>query len=183
MKKQPEITEKTKDAFVTAFCQLYAQKPIDKITIKEITLNAGYNRSTFYQYFSDVYDLLEYIENDLLKSMIKSLETTHNSGFSPDLNRLIEFLSDKEIYLKALLSDYGSMHFISKIKATLPHDILHRAFPGLEYIAPYLFEFHLSTTLSLFRTWLHNGKDISAKELCELIHELYTRGVSSVEKQ
>ena len=47
MKKQPHITEQTKNNLRIAFWSLYAQKPIEKISIKEITELAGYNRGTF----------------------------------------------------------------------------------------------------------------------------------------
>ena len=66
MKKQPEVTEKTRQVFVDVFCDLYCKKPIEKISIQEITNKAGYNRSTFYQYFSDIYELLAFVENDVL---------------------------------------------------------------------------------------------------------------------
>ena len=46
MKKQPHITEQTKNNLRIAFWSLYAQKPIEKISIKEITELAGYNRET-----------------------------------------------------------------------------------------------------------------------------------------
>ena len=59
MKKQPEKTAKTKQIFVDVFCKLYTQKPFEKILVQEITNKAGYNRSTFYEYFSDMYDLLK----------------------------------------------------------------------------------------------------------------------------
>lgn len=57
MRKQPEVTEQTKTNLRTAFWELYKEKPIEKITIKEITDAAGYNRGTFYLYYKDVYDL------------------------------------------------------------------------------------------------------------------------------
>lgn len=66
MKKKPEITKKTKRNIVDNFCELYMEKPIEKISIQEITNRAGYNRSTFYQYFSDIYELLTYVEDELL---------------------------------------------------------------------------------------------------------------------
>lgn len=66
MKKQPHITEQTKNNLRIAFWSLYAQKPIEKISIKEITELAGYNRGTFYLYYNDVYDLLDQIEEEIL---------------------------------------------------------------------------------------------------------------------
>lgn len=65
MNKQPEITDATRNAFIQVFCKYYAIRPIEKITVKEITQDAGYSRTTFYNYFNDPYDLLNYIESEL----------------------------------------------------------------------------------------------------------------------
>lgn len=46
-----DAREKTRNNLVNAFWDLYCQKDINKITIKEITDRAGYNRATFYIYF------------------------------------------------------------------------------------------------------------------------------------
>ena len=55
MKNNTEIISKTKQDLIDAFWCLYCEKRIEKITIKEITVKAGYNRSTFYEYFTDIY--------------------------------------------------------------------------------------------------------------------------------
>jgi AcrR family transcriptional regulator len=180
MNKQPEITERTKQTLATAFCDLYTKKSIDKITIKEITVHAGYNRSTFYQYFTDVYDLLNYIEDDLLTAMKQSWKTDSGALLSPDLGQLLLLFEDKEHYLRAVFGDYGSIHFLERLKRELPLDEIRKLFPQEEKLLPYLLEFHIATSLSLFRVWLKNGKDIPADVLFELIHNLYTNGTSSL---
>lgn len=180
MNKQPEITERTKQTLATAFCDLYTKKSIDKITIKEITVHAGYNRSTFYQYFTDVYDLLNYIEDDLLTAMKQSWKTESGALLSPDLGQLLLLFENKEHYLRAVFGDYGSIHFLERLKRELPLDEIKKLFPQEEKLLPYLLEFHIATSLSLFRVWLKNGKDIPADVLFELIHNLYTNGSSSL---
>ena len=57
MKKQPQITEQTRKTLIKAFLQLNKKTEIQKITINRICKTANFNRSTFYQYFSDIYDL------------------------------------------------------------------------------------------------------------------------------
>ena len=54
MKKQPQITEQTKDKLRSAFWTLYSSKPIDKITIKEITEQADNNKETIYLYYKEI---------------------------------------------------------------------------------------------------------------------------------
>ena len=64
--KHREMREFTRQAIMDAFWALYRERPIEKISVKEVCDRAGYNRSTFYEYFTDTYSVLEAIEEDLL---------------------------------------------------------------------------------------------------------------------
>ena len=44
-----------------SFKELALRRPIEKITVKEITDRAGVIRPTFYNHFQDKYELLEWI--------------------------------------------------------------------------------------------------------------------------
>lgn len=79
MKKQPQITEQTKANLKDAFWKLYTEKPIEKISIKEITDLAGYNRGTFYLYYKDVYDIFSQIEDELLDKIKTVLDEDRKS--------------------------------------------------------------------------------------------------------
>lgn len=180
MNKQPEITENTRKTLMKSFCRLYSQKPIHKITIKEITDVAGYHRSTFYEYFQDIYDLLEAIENDLLntiKTPLQDIGTMQRQ--SADMEHLIFLFSQNEDYLSALLGTYGSFHFLGRLKRELCEDVQLSNMQPDTNTTPYLLEFHMSTSISLFQLWLKRKKDLSSHELSELIHKLYTSGISS----
>ncbi|WP_253300937.1 hypothetical protein [Paenibacillus lautus] len=47
MKKQPQITEKTRQKLVEVFCELYSQKPIEKISVQEIANKSGLTAAPF----------------------------------------------------------------------------------------------------------------------------------------
>ena len=54
---------------------LAARRPIEKITIREITEKAGVIRPTFYNHFQDKYELLEWIvRRDLMDPVTEMLE-------------------------------------------------------------------------------------------------------------
>ena len=91
MNKQPEITAKTRRNIMDAFWLLYSQMDIDKITVGAITKKAGYNRSTFYAYFTDIYDLLDQIENE----MVENLSEKFASFFSETLPLDFQVFSGK----------------------------------------------------------------------------------------
>jgi len=54
----------TKENIIIAFWEIYREKSINKITIKELMDKAGYHRSVFYTYFKNIYDLLEQEQED-----------------------------------------------------------------------------------------------------------------------
>ena len=61
--------------------ELSAKKPIDKITIKEITDKAGVIRPTFYNHFQDKYELIEWIIKTELLEPIKPLYRKHTKVY------------------------------------------------------------------------------------------------------
>ena len=171
MKKQPEITEQTRKSIVMAFCKLYEQKPIEKISVKDVITLAGYNRSTFYEYFADIYALLKYIEDDVINYIKMKM---NNETRSPA--DLLTLFSAKEDYLKVLLGTYGCIHFQDRLK----NEFMQMPCESNNSIQPYLAEFHMTVSLSMYRLWLKRNKDISLDELSSLIHTLHTSGISKI---
>ena len=62
-----------KECIADAIIMLIKEKPIEKITIKEITDKAGVIRPTFYNHFQDKYELLEWIVQDELIRPLQEL--------------------------------------------------------------------------------------------------------------
>lgn len=59
----------TRKRIVEAFWELYKTKNIEKITVRNIADACGIYRTTFYLHFTDVYAILEKIEEDLLNEL------------------------------------------------------------------------------------------------------------------
>ena len=56
--------DETKYIFAQAIKELIKNRPLDKITVTDIVIKAGMTRQTFYRYFMDKYDLVNwYFEN------------------------------------------------------------------------------------------------------------------------
>ncbi len=65
----------THKMIIDAFLQLRKEKPLRKITVRELCDRAGVGRGTFYAHFMDVYDLNEQLENDFLASFTEAIKT------------------------------------------------------------------------------------------------------------
>lgn len=55
---------------------LIAQKPIDKITIHDLTERCGIRRQNFYYHFEDVYDLLNWLFHEEAVALLQQHEGT-----------------------------------------------------------------------------------------------------------
>ncbi|MCD8019506.1 MAG: TetR/AcrR family transcriptional regulator [Clostridiales bacterium] len=113
MKKQPEITAKTRQKFVDALWELAEEKPIPKIAVSELAKRAGYNRSTFYEYFLDMDDLLSYVERYLLDDIKqKILRIMPENESLEKLFPVIFAAIDEKIYI--LIGPNGDPGFFRK---------------------------------------------------------------------
>jgi AcrR family transcriptional regulator len=125
MHKQSEITEQTMQNLIQAFWSIYLTKRIEKITVKEITQKAGYNRGTFYEYFQDVYEVLEVIENLSLPSLDELPPLIDVKTNTPAfLNSFMELYQEKYKYYNHLLGENGDPAFQRKLKNSLKTSII-----------------------------------------------------------
>ena len=179
MKKQPEITAQTRENLIQAFWSFYCEKKIEHITVKEITDKAGYHRSTFYEYFVDIYDVLNQLEDALLEHIEKSVLARLDGELSDDLvQHIANIYDEKGEYLSVLLGENGDPNFVNKIKAIM-QPAMTTAF-GLsenEIHTSYIFEFASSGILSAVTHWYKNGKNLPSHELADLARSMLMGGV------
>ncbi|MCD8146208.1 MAG: TetR/AcrR family transcriptional regulator [Clostridiales bacterium] len=122
MKKQPEITDATRESFVNAFFELAKTKSINRITIREITTLAGYNRTTFYRYFEDVYALVEYAEDKFLQLIRKTSEERYGGmplGERQFFETILSCCHQNKERVSILMSEQNRAHFMRKAKETV----------------------------------------------------------------
>lgn len=55
------MSNMTKYALEASLKKLLLQKPLDKVTINDLTSDCGISRMAFYYHFKDIYDLVEWI--------------------------------------------------------------------------------------------------------------------------
>ena len=112
-----------------AFWSLYRDKPIEKITVKAICEKAGCNRSTFYEYYTDSYSVLEDIEEELLdyvrRKLTEELPASLANRFpeirldTENLTPLSNMYTEKGEYFSILTGEKGDPYFQYKYKQTV----------------------------------------------------------------
>lgn len=65
--------QRTRNSIIDAFIQLRGKKPLEKITIRELSQLAGINKATFYLHFQDIYDLARQLETRVIQSILSEI--------------------------------------------------------------------------------------------------------------
>ena len=65
------MSQITKRALASALKELLEHKPLNKITIADITEQCGVNRQTFYYHFQDIMEVVEWYQDQALRQSIE----------------------------------------------------------------------------------------------------------------
>ena len=126
--------KKTLKNIKDAFYQLREKKPIEKISVKELSETAMINKATFYLHYKDIYDLSDKLEKELISSIINSVKKydlrlgkTEFRLFAENLSREIVAHS-KEIGI--LFSGYDNNRFINHLEDKIK-EYIFMTFPNI----------------------------------------------------
>ena len=106
-----------------ALLELLEHKPVNKITVKEVCERAGLNRATFYAHYTDCFDLLESIEEELFRQFERSMQ---NYVQSFDIAALVDglygIIQENEAVCRVLLFGRRSTELIHRM-IVYAHDL------------------------------------------------------------
>ena len=86
----------TKETIEKVFISLLQKKPVEKMTVTEICKLAGINRSTFYKYYMDCYDVAEQMQKQALTSFERILGKISEGDADPErvLSSMLRYIRD-----------------------------------------------------------------------------------------
>lgn len=93
------MTPQTKTAITESFLHLLREKPIDKITVRDIVEDCGITRNTFYYHYSDIYAIVD----ELADSGMLSPERPRAGEWQEDFVRLMQRAAENRRTLRHLL--------------------------------------------------------------------------------
>ena len=105
MKKSDARVRYTQRVLKEAFLSLLRKKPINKITVKEVCDMAELNRATFYSHYSDCFDLMDKIEQEILTSFKQSLRLIDGFDVSALISAIYAIIEQHEDACRVLIFD------------------------------------------------------------------------------
>lgn len=80
----------TRERIAQAFYGILRDKPLTKVTVREICERAEINRATFYHHYMDPLDLLEKLEEEILENLRQNIRRVMASGERDVTERFLE---------------------------------------------------------------------------------------------
>ena len=105
----------TKRIIRETFLDLLREKDVPSITVKEICEKAGVNRTTFYNHYCDIYDLLEDTENALIESLLDLIRRYRGRDAQQILLIILKEISKHAEEFRHLLDRSSTPGFLYRI--------------------------------------------------------------------
>lgn len=153
----------TKKAIVNSFIKLLNEKPLDKITVKNIAEDCGINRNTFYYHFSDIRELTVYT----IDSQIHSVSELDFNGDSwvDSFVEAAKFVIDNK---KAVYNIYNFLNretvenYLNTVAFKVTDNFVSAKAVGIDADKSdieLIKDFYMSALVGIICKWLENGMD------------------------
>ena len=127
--KNSTASEQTKQQLAAALKTLMEQKPMDKITISELTAICKIRRQSFYYHFEDIFDLLRWMFQNEAISLLQQQEGA--LLWKEGLLQLFRYLEENRAVCLCALKSVGREHIRRFFEADI-YAIIHRTIEQLD---------------------------------------------------
>jgi AcrR family transcriptional regulator len=166
----------TKMVLKESFIKLLSEKEISQITIKEICEVADINRATFYAHYSDQYDLMRKIENELLENVGEYLAGYTKNEANLDhiamVEKIFEYIKQNAELCRLLLSERGDLNFQKRIMMLIYERNIDDLTSGggiSKEVADYIYAFTITGCVGAIQKWLDDGMKKTPRFMAEML--------------
>ena len=162
----------TKDKIQRALIYLLKRKPFDQIFVKDICTIACINRSSFYEHYQDINDLMIKTE----ASFFEKMRTFFNEPpfFTKNaFEKMFEFIKANEDFYSAYfensdgyMSGRDFRHFKNLLEKNLD---AKKEYPNLDYHLA----FFAGGLQAICKVWIRTGLQETPREMAELLEKEY----------
>ena len=171
---------KTRSQLRAGLARLMQEKSIKEITVKELVEEVDINRSTFYLHYTDIYQMLECIEKELMDEITTAIQSLpadpiHDGGSFSFITDMFYFLSENQDICNALLGSNGDMAFVAKIERLIAETILERLsdrFPIEIKDISYAYAFCLTGCVGMVKAWLSSEQLVKPEHMAKITYSL-----------
>lgn len=175
---------KSKEALKNSLIELMREKSVNNITVKELVTRADLNRSTFYNYYSDIPDMLSKLEDELYNEFLYTLEAhipkkekvvDVSKGGHKFIEDMCSVIKNNYEFCRCIFSKNGDLNFLFKLEEMIENNLknqLREIFDGKIDHLTYVYSFFKSGYIGILKEWMKGGCVESSEEIANITYDL-----------
>lgn len=175
--------KRTKKLLRDSLFSLLQKKSINEITVTELTEVADINRATFYFYYTDIFDMLDQIQNEAYELFEDVLQGADECAATPEAfvkyveNILVFCKQNTAIARFVITREYTNNKVLTKIKKSLAKNVpVAKEQYAQEDPRRFILNFALNSLTGTVVDWMDDGMVIPPDVMAEFIAEMYING-------
>ena len=169
---------RTRQTLRRGLIRLLAQKPVEQISVRELTELCDLNRGTFYLHYSSVPQLL-----DEMDQVLDDMEPPGVSPMKSALTRAFAFLAERADFCSVMLRQGGNRPFILRVQQV----VRARCLPQWMQVAggssvqlEYYLSFVLAGSIGIIERWVEGGLRESPAQMAALLEQFVLQGAAGL---
>ena len=172
---------KTKRAIHTAFAELLTEKNMDDITVTDIASRAMINRKTFYNNYRGVYELVDELENEVIRTFETAMQGIDfiENPYAVFV-KLTEIINSDMDFYGALLRSSRNAGLAHKIRQTLQQKA-QDLFASRVELPPdqmeVMMNYSISGIVAVYQSWFNSERRQSIEEVSDIVSRMCLAGL------
>ena len=180
----------TKAALEESLKRLLLKKPLDKITITDITTDCGISRMAFYYHFKDIYDLVEW---SCVEDGTKALQGKKTSeSWTEGLTQIFEAVLENKPFIMNVYRNVDRErieNYLFKLTYDLIVGVVEEKSKGLnitEEDKKFIADFYKYGFVGIMLEWIREGMKENIEDLVRMmdltLHDTVTTSIHNFQK-
>ncbi len=175
---------KTRKQLREGLARLLEKKSIRDIKVKELVEEVDINRSTFYLHYSDIYDMLEKIEEELfeeIQTAMKNHPISADAQSQAFIRQIFQIMDDNRAICKALCGPNGDMAFVTRMEDVVGSkavQVIEPLFKIEKKQLRYSYAYCLNGCVGLIKMWLLNDGKETPEQMADIMYHMVSNSLN-----
>lgn len=185
--KNEEMSTQTRNSLAVALKKRMETTEFSKIRVSDLLKDCNIVRSTFYYYFSDIYELLEWMLNTELIGLLEKCDELYT--WDQGITMLMEYVRDNSKMCLCAFHSIGREfleRMIYKNCYVLMERFVNTGFSNVEVASEdkaFIMDFYVRAYVSALAAWLVGGMKKNPQAMVDMIERTVSGGIEDALKR
>ena len=185
--KNEEMSTQTRNSLAVALKKRMETTEFSKIRVSDLLKDCNIVRSTFYYYFSDIYELLEWMLNTELIGLLEKCDELYT--WDQGITMLMEYVRDNSKMCHCAFHSIGRgslEKMFYKNCYVLMERFVNTGFSNVEVASEdkaFIMDFYVRAYVSALAAWLVGGMKKNPQEMVDIIERTVSGGIEDALKR